>query len=233
MKGCATILSDPSGSTPVELEHRDTLYSIGELAVSYVALNAAHRVKVEQDFKLAHSDQMSGIIGRKRLPCLSLFRQLIPQAVEKMDMQQVMLDSARTAVAHFGTTRIAYIDGHFMPYHGKTTTLYSYNIQKRLAMPCREYVYVHDETGVPMFASLSDGYRKMQHYMESLDSAIRDIYGAGAKEILEVFDHGGYSKDFLIGICDRIKFVCWRTDARRTPDVPSDACGNLRIPEHD
>jgi hypothetical protein len=207
---------------PDEPEHEDKLYSIGELAVSYAALNAARLVEVEQDFKLAPSDQMGGIIGRIRLPCLSVFRQRIPQAVEKMDMPSVMMDSARIAVSHFGMTRIAYIDGHFMPYHGETKTLCGYNTQKRLAMPGREYVYVHDEAGVPIFASLSDGYRKMQYYVESLDGAIRDIYGAGKKEILEVFDRGGYSKGFLIGICDRIKFICWRTDARVVPDIPQD-----------
>ncbi|MEI6388170.1 MAG: hypothetical protein WCQ50_16210 [Spirochaetota bacterium] len=207
---------------PEEPEHEDKRYSIGELAVSYAALNAAQLVEVEQDFKLAASYQMGGIIGRMRLPSLSVFRQRIPQAVEKMDMPKVMLDSARIAVSHFGTTSIAYIDGHFMPYHGETRILYGYNTQRRLAMPGREYVYVHDEAGVPIFGSLSDGYRKMQHYVESLDSQIRDIYGVGKKKILEVFDRGGYSKDFLVGICDRIKFICWRSDARKTPDIPQE-----------
>ena len=205
---------------PEEPEHGDKLYSIGELAVSFAALNAARLVDVEQDFKLAPSYQMGGIIGRVRLPSLSVFRERIPQAVEKMDMPSVMLKSARIAVSHFGGTRIAYIDGHFMPYYGETNTLYGYNTQRRLAMPGREYVYVHDEAGVPIFAALSDGYRKMQYYVENLDSAIRDIYGVGEKEILEVFDRGGYSKEFLVGICDRIKFICWRTDARVTPAVP-------------
>ncbi len=207
---------------PAEPEHEDKRYGIGELAVSFAALNAARLAEVEQDFKLAASYQMGGIIGRKKLPCLSVFRDRIPQAVEMMDMPAVMLESARNAVGYFGTTRIAYIDGHFMPYHGETKTLYGYNTQRRLAMPGREYVYVHDEAGVPIFASLSDGYRKMQHYVESLDSGIRAIYGIGEKAILEVFDRGGYSKEFLIGICDRIRFVCWRSDARVTPDIPQD-----------
>lgn len=207
---------------PEEPEHEDKRYSIGELAVSFAALNAAQFVEVEQDFKLAPSYQMGGIIGRTKLPSLSVFRQRIPQAVEKMDMPAVMRDSARIAVSHFGMTRIAYIDGHFMPYHGETKTLYGYSTQRRLAMPGREYIYIHDDAGVPVFASLSDGYRKMQHYVESLDSTIRDIYGVGKKEILEVFDRGGYSKEFLIGICDRIRFLCWRSDARVTPDIPPD-----------
>ncbi len=217
---------------PEEPEHEDKRYSIGELAVSFAALNAAQLVEVEQDFKLAPSYQMGGIIGRMRLPCLSVFRQRIPQAVEKMDMPKVMLDSSRTAVSHLGTTRVAYIDGHFMPYHGETKILYGYNTQRRLAMPGREYVYVHDEAGVPIFASLSDGYRKMQHYVESLDREIRNIYGVGKKEILEVFDRGGYSKDFLVGICDRIKFVCWRTDARTTPAIPPEEWVDAPVEQH-
>ena len=210
------------GALPEEPEHKDRLYSIGELAVSYAALNAAGQVEVEQDFKLAAGYQMGGIIGRKRLPCLSVYRQRIPLAVGKMDMQAVMLESARRAAGIFGPTRVAYIDGHFMPYYGETETLYGYNTQRRMAMHGREYVYVHEQTGIPIFASLSDGYRKMQHYVESLDGAIRDIYGVGTKEILEVFDRGGYSKEFCIGICDKILFVCWRSDARVTPDIPAD-----------
>lgn len=207
---------------PEEPEHDNRLYSIGELAVSYACLNAAQIVEVEQDFKLASCYQMGGIIGRNRLPSLSVYRERVPLAVAKMDMQAVMLQSARTAVGIFGTTRVAYIDGHFMPYYGETETLYGYNTQRRLAMHGREYVYIHDQTGIPIFASLSDGYRKMRHYVESLDAAIRDIYGTGEKEILEVFDRGGYSKEFCIGINEKILFVCWRSDGRKTPDIPPD-----------
>jgi len=216
---------------PAATESVDTLYSTGELAICYTALNAAQCVEVEQDFKLVHSDQMGGIIGRKRLPCLSVFRQRIPLVVAKMNMPRVMCASARQAIAHLGPTSIAYIDGHFMPYYGETATLYGYNTQKRLAMPGREYVYVHDQNGVPIFAALSDGYRKMQYYVANLDSAIREIYGVAALQILAVFDRGGYSKDFLIGICDRIKFICWRIDARQPPEIPQDAWIDVSV-EH-
>jgi hypothetical protein len=206
---------------PEEPEYENRHYSIGELAVSYTALNAAQLVDVEQDFKLADSYQIGGIIGRKRLPSLSVYRERIPAAVEKMDMQAVMLEAARTAVGVFGSTRVAYIDGHFIPYYGETRTLYGYNTQRRLAMQGREYVYIHDERGAPIYAALSDGYRKMQYYVEQLDTTIRDIYGARKKEILEVFDRGGYSKEFCISICEKILFVCWRSDARTTPEIPT------------
>ena len=209
-----------NAALPEEPENENRRYSIGELAVSYAALNAAQLVDVEQDFKLADSYQVGGLIGRTRLPSLSVYRERIPAAVEKMDMEAVRLEAARTAVGVFGPTRVAYIDGHFMPYYGETPTLYGYNTQRRLAMRGREYVYIHDERGVPIYAALSDEYRKMQYYVEHLDTTIRDLYGARAKEILEVFDRGGYSKEFCVRISESIRFVCWRSDARTVPEIP-------------
>ena len=220
-----------NAALPEEPEYENRRYSIGELAVSYAALNAAQLVDVEQDFKLADSYQMGGLIGRTRLPSLSVYRERIPAAVEKMDLEAVRLEAARTAVGIFGGTRVAYIDGHFMPYYGETPTLYGYNTQRRLAMRGREYVYIHDERGVPIYAALSDGYRKMQYYVEHLDTTIRDLYGAREKEILEVFDRGGYSKEFCVSIAERILFVCWRSDARRIPDIPPEEWVDVAV-EH-
>jgi hypothetical protein len=200
-----------------QTEHRR--YSNAELAVSFTALNAARLVEVEQDFKLVGSYQMGGIIGRRRLPSLSLYRERIPQIVDGMDMPQIMLNAAERAKVVFGTTRIVYVDGHFMPYYGEAATLYGYNTQRRLAMPGREYITVHDETGVPIYAALSDEYRKFQYYLEQIDARVRAIYGVGEKQILEVFDRGGYSKEFCVEIDAHICFICWRSDAREVPPI--------------
>jgi hypothetical protein len=35
-----------------------------------------------------------------------------------------------------------------------------------------------------------------------------------------VFDRGGYSKEFCVAVAERILFVCWRSDARKVPDIP-------------
>lgn len=139
--------------------------------------------------------------------------------LEEMDMPQIMLHAAERARAVFGTTRIAYVDGHFMPYYGEAPTLYGYNTQRRLAMPGREYISVHDEAGVPIYAALSDEYRKFQYYLEQIDARVRAIYGLGEKQILEVFDRGGYCKEFCVQIDARIRFICWRSDAREVPPI--------------
>jgi len=204
---------------PQESHREDRRYSNAELALSFTTLNAARLVEVEQDFKLLDSYQMGGIIGRRRLPSLSLYRERIPQIVDGMNMPQIMLSAAERVKAVFGTTRIAYVDGHFMPYYGEGATLYGYNTQRRLAMPGREYITVHDEAGVPIYAALSDEYRKFQYYLEQIDATVRAIYGVGQKQILQVFDRGGYSKEFCVEIEARIRFICWRSDALEVPPI--------------
>ena len=207
------------GFLPDDQEGKDRLFGNSELTVSYAALNAAELVEVEQDFKLLPSYQMGGIIGRVKLPSLSLYRERIPQVVEQMDMQEVMLETSRRAHKVFGFSEVVYIDGHFMPYYGGSPTLYGYNPQKRLAMHGREYFFVHDRDGMPIYATMSDGYRKMRHYIEDVDAKVREIFGVGERQLLEVFDRGGYSKEFCIGINSKIRFVCWRSDGRTVPVI--------------
>ena len=207
---------------PYDLEGNDRLFKDTEMAVIYTALNAAELVKVEQDFKLLPSYQMGGIIGRVKLPSLSLYRNRIPQVVENMDMNEVILETAKKAHAVLGFSKILYIDGHFMPYYGDSHTLYGYNSQRRLAMPGREYYFVHDENGLPVYAVISDGYRDMKHYIKKVDDKLRKIFGVKDKELLEVFDRGGYSKDFCVGISKSIRFICWRSDAKKVPEIPHD-----------
>jgi hypothetical protein len=196
------------------------LFGDTELAVSYAVLNAGELVEVEQDFKLLASYQMGGIIGRVKLPSLSLYRQRIAPLVAQMDMAEVMVQASRRAHELLGFSRLLYIDGHFMPYYGDSATLYGYNPQRRLAMHGREYYFVHDEQGLPVYATISDGYRDMRHYLEGVDRKLRQIYGVGEKELTEVFDRGGYSKSFCVGIAGKIRFICWRSDAREVPRIP-------------
>lgn len=198
-------------------------FSNTELAMSYAILNAGEVAKVEQDFKLLPRHEMGGMIGRKKLPSLSLYRNRIPQVVDRMDMREVIVQTSAKMRERLGFTDVLYIDGHFMAYHGKSQTLHGYNPQKRLAMHGREYFFVHDRAGLPVYATISDGYRKSKHYIEDVDEKLRRIYGAGKKELLEVFDRGGYSKEFCVRISDTICFLCWRSDAKRVPTEAQDA----------
>jgi len=211
-----TMDSIPEGRREEEGEER---FSNREMAFAYVALNAAKVVRVEQDFKSLPSYQMGGILGRGKLPSLSLYRSRIPMVVEQMDMQEVIRQTARGMSGVFPFSRVLYVDGHFLPYYGGTEVLGNYSSQRRMVMGGREYFWVHDENGVPVYATISDGYRKMRFYLGQVNRDLRWIYGAKRRELLVVFDRGGYSKGFCVGIADEVRFICWRTDARGIPKV--------------
>ena len=194
-------------------------FSNREMAFAYVALNAAKVVRVEQDFKTLPSYLMGGILGRGKLPSLSLYRSRIPMVVEQMDMQEVIRQTSRRMSGVFPFSRVLYVDGHFVPYYGETALLGSYSSQRRLVAAGREYFWVHDENGVAVYATISDGYRKMRFYLGQVNRDLKWIYGAKRRDLLLVFDRGGYSKGFCVGITDEVRFVCWRTDARAIPKI--------------
>ena len=124
---------------------------------------------------------MGGIIGKNKLPSLSLYRNRIPGIVEQMDMREVILESSKRMQEVIEFSPVVYIDGHFMPYYGSGKTLHGYYPQKRLAMHGREYFFVHDRNGLPVYATISDGYRKMKHYIVDVDEKLKEIYGVKDK----------------------------------------------------
>ena len=218
--GCSLVvplLGEHRMAGHIPADENGARFSNTELAITYAILNAGEVAEVEQDFKLLPRYEMGGMIGRNKLPSLSLYRNRIPQVVDRMDMREVILQTSRCIREQLSFSDVLYIDGHFMVYHGGSDTLHGYNPQKRLAMHGREYFFVHDREGLPVYATISDGYRKSKHYIEDVDERLRYIYGAGEKELLEVFDRGGYSKEFCVQISDTIRFICWRSDARSVP----------------
>ncbi len=57
----------------------------------------------------------------------------------------------------------------------------------------------------------------MKVFIRDIDEKLLDIYGARKKKLLEIFDRGGYSKEFCVGIDNSIRFLCWRSDAKHAP----------------
>jgi hypothetical protein len=198
-------------------QEKEERFGNRELAFAYMALNAAKVVTVEQDFKTLPSYLMGGVLGRGKLPSLSLYRSRIPKVVEHMDVEELMRETARRMREVMGFSPVVYVDGHFLPYYGDSAMLGGYSSQRRLVMEGREYFWVHDENGIAVYATISDGYRKMRFYLRKVNDDLRWIYKAKRKELLEIFDRGGYGKEFCVGIADEVRFICWKSDARGLP----------------
>ena len=207
----------PVKEVEIEEEDSEKRFSNCELATTYALLNAAKVVTVEQRFKHLPSYEMGGIIGRNKIPSLGTYRSRMPKIVDRMDMRDVIFETSKRMRGLLSFSTTVYIDGIFLPYHGRSKTLYGYYPQKRLAMKGREYYFVHDEAGNPVYATISDGYRDMKVFIRDIDEKLRDIYGARKKKLLEIFDRGGYSKEFCVGIDNSIRFLCWRSDAKYAP----------------
>ncbi|MCK4830016.1 hypothetical protein KA005_80600, partial [bacterium] len=159
----------------VEGEDSEKRFSNCELATTYVLLNAAKVVTVEQRFKHLPSYEMGGIIGRNKIPSLGTYRSRIPKIVDRMDMRDVIFETSKRMKELLSFSTTVYIDGIFLPYHGGSKTLYGYYPQKRLAMKGREYYFVHGEAGNPVYATISDGYRDMKVFIRDIDEKLRDI----------------------------------------------------------
>ena len=198
---------------------KNVQYTNKELAVNYVLLNAAKIMTVEQDMKNISSYEMGGILGRKKLPSLSLYRKRIPDIIKNMNMREVIFNTSIIGKKLFNFSKTIYIDGHFLPYYGNANILYDFNSIRRLAMHGREYYFVHDENGIPVFAEISDGYRKMKYFIRNIYSKLKKIYKSKDRELLAIFDRGGYSKKFCVEIADKIRFICWRSDAQILPKL--------------
>jgi len=67
-------------------------------------------------------------------------------------MEEVIRQTSRRMSEIFPFSRVLYIDGHFLPYYGGTKVLGNYSSQRRLVAAGREYFWVHDENGMPVYA---------------------------------------------------------------------------------
>jgi transposase len=195
-------------------------YSNHELMLSYLLLNLVKDVVVEQDFLHLAAEHLGGIIGRSRIPSLATMVKHMTPLIDQCDIRKIIQATASKARSLLSFTREVYIDGHFMPYYGCSRIMYGYFPQRRMAHQGREYVFVHDSRGNPVYAELSDKYRDMRFYIEMIDRKLRRIYNVGPKELIAIFDRGGYSHEFCKDIAGRIRFICWRTGGKNIPRHP-------------
>ena len=133
--GCTLVvplLGEHGLAAHIPADQNGARFTNTELAMTYAILNAGEVAEVEQDFKLLPRYEMGGMIGRNKLPSLSLYRNRIPQMVDRMDMREVILDTSKRMRELLCFSDVLYIDGHFMVYHGRSETLHGYNPQKLL-----------------------------------------------------------------------------------------------------
>jgi hypothetical protein len=181
-------------------------------------LLASNKIKVEENIKMHQDKQLEMVIGMHGLPSLRSYRSCIPRIISGIDINEFECMLARNYYKKHASCHELYIDGHFMPYHGKYETFKGYNPIRRFAQKGRVGYFINNHKGRPFFYILSDGYKDFRDYLIEIARNIEEITQDKKREdLILVFDRGGWGADFCDELGSEITFVCWGK-----PELPSD-----------
>jgi len=182
-------------------------YGFKDIVMTLSMLLTGGLLKNEEQIKINDSPCMGEVLRKKLLPSLSTIRRMLPALIDKIDVAKLKRDFAVRFFNFYIDRMIFYIDGHFMPYYGKEKILYGYNSLRRIAMKGRTSYIVNSETGRPIFQILSDNF---DNFNDNIIKLIRFLKKLGCmKDMLLVFDRGGFGEKFFNSIYKKTLFVCW------------------------
>lgn len=197
---------------------KNTVYSVLEYIYGLLFLLASNKIKVEENIKLYENKEFKMVLGENGLPSLRSYRSYIPQIISRIDIVEFEYMLTRKYYKEHTECGELYIDGHFMPYHGKYETFKGYNPIRRFAQKGRVGYFINSAKGRPFFYILSDGYKDFREYLIEIAQNISEITTDKKRDaLILVFDRGGWGKDFCDELGDKITFVCWRTGKALVP----------------
>jgi len=192
---------------PESKENRRKDYSFKDIVNTLSMLYTGGLLNNEEQIKVNDSPCMGAILQKRLLPSLRTIRRQIPELIEKQIISKLKKNFAALFYNLHVNNKIFYIDGHFMPYHGKEKTLYGYNSLRRIAMKGRTSYVINTESGRPIYQILSDNFDNFTDNISKLIRFLKKINNR--KETLLVFDRGGFGEGFFSQIYYETEFVCW------------------------
>lgn len=193
-------------------------YSVMEYIYGLLFLLSSNKIKVEENIKLYQNKQFDMVFGKNGLPSLRSYRSYIPKIIDSIDINEFEYMLAEKYYREHTECGELYIDGHFMPYHGRYETFKGYNPIRRFAQKGRVGYFINSHEGRPFFYILSDGYKDFREYLIEIAQNVEKItIDKKRDELILVFDRGGWGKDFCDELGNKIKFVCWRTGKAVVP----------------
>ncbi len=108
---------------------------------------------------------------------------------------------------------ILFTDGHLLPYTGKDKVHYSFNTQRRQAVPGRTNMVTHDINGQVFDFEIQEGKGDLRGRIIELANKWRGIL---PENPVHVFDREGNGNGFFASLVDNeIEFVTWEKNANR------------------
>ncbi len=197
---------------------QDTYYSVLEYIYGLFLLYASNMIMVEENIKMHEDKKMHIVLGNKGLPSLSSYRNYMFKIIKGLDIKNFEDKLAEQYYKDHRDCNEIYVDGHFLPYNGKYNTFKGYNPIRRFAQKGRTGYFLNNTNGRPYYYILSDGYKDFREYLAEIAENIKKITGRRSKkDLIMVFDRGGWGKQFLEEIISKITFICWRTGKVKMP----------------
>lgn len=196
----------------VQKMFKNAHYKAEEYLFGLYMLFAANMIDVEENIKMHEDKKLHLLLGLNGLPSLRSFRRYLPQLIEQWDAEKMQQQLTKNYFLKNPVADEIYIDGHFMPYNGQYNTFSGYNPIRRFVQKGRSGYFLHNGDGRPFYYILSDGYQGFREYLLEISQKINSICRNKKKRnILLIFDRGGWGKTFCADLAEKIRFICWRT----------------------
>jgi len=186
-------------------------------------LMVSHNVRSIEQVKNLNKREGGVILGIRQLPGKTKARIWLYSACK--------LRAACGLLAHFFTTQIrnglvgtwlCYVDGHLLPYTGKTKVHQAYNTQRSMMVPGRNNIVACDSDGKVVDFKIHEGKGDIRGYLIELGTKWKEEIAAGP---VMVFDREAYGADFFYEMNQAgIDFVTWEkhVDAKKLMELEDD-----------
>ncbi|MCW7077499.1 MAG: hypothetical protein OCU18_09540 [Candidatus Syntrophoarchaeum sp.] len=178
-----------------------------KLLFTFILMIARNIRSIEQ-LKNIRKREAGIVLGIRHLPGKKLARTWLYDASK--------LQVARQMLSHFSFRQIRsgivgtwmwFIDGHLLPYTGKTTVHQAFNTQRSMMVPGRNNIVVCDASGRIVDFEIQEGKGDLRGYLIELGEKWKNEIAAGP---VMVFDREGYGANFFYKMNQAgIDYVTW------------------------
>jgi len=157
--------------------------------------------------KLINASELGLLIGRKRIPEKSTFRDHLA-AMGELNLSDQLIDQfARILLEQERIDReVFFIDGHFLPYFGLQVIAKGYHTVRKTVMKGNELYMVTDLQGRPLFFITESNEIDFRPIISRSAAMLQEF---GIKRPILVFDRGGYGIHFFSTLNKQADFVTW------------------------
>lgn len=198
---------------------KNKYYQMLDYFLGLILLLTSNLIKVEENIKNYSDKNLGVIIGKNNFPSLNSYRENLKTIINNVDIKKFEYMLCQKYFASNKECRELYIDGHFLPYYGLSNIFKGYNPIRRFAMKGRMAYFLNNAEGRPFFFILSNGYKGFREYLKEIVLDLENI--TDRKDILLIFDRGGYGKDFCDDLSKDCEFICWKLGKINLPEKPN------------